>query len=40
MLADGDPFGSADNANVLEVEDGEKEVPVGPVGPVLVHLGQ
>lgn len=38
MVADGGPFCSANDSNVLDRENGEKEILVGPVIPVFVHL--
>ncbi len=40
MVADGGPFGAADDADVLDRQDGEEQVLVGAVVPVLVHGGQ
>lgn len=37
MVANGGPFCSADDADVLDGKNGEKEVLVGPVVPILVH---
>lgn len=37
MVADGGPFAATDDANVLDGQDGEEQVLVGPVVPVLVH---
>lgn len=37
-VADSNPFRAADNADVLYIENGEEEVLVGPVVPVLVHV--
>lgn len=39
MVADGRPFRAADDANGLDRQDREEEVPVGAVIPVLVHRG-
>lgn len=38
MVANRDPFCAADDANILDRQDGEEEVLIGPVVPVLVHL--
>jgi hypothetical protein len=38
MVADRSPFGTAYYSNVLDRENGEEEVFVGPVIPILVHL--
>lgn len=40
VVAYRDPFRPADDANVLDRQDGEEEVLVGPVIPVLIHRGQ
>lgn len=40
VVADGGPFRAADDADSLDREDGEEEVLVGAVVPVLVHLGE
>jgi len=37
VVANGGPFRAADDANVLDREDGKEQVLVGPVIPVLVH---
>jgi hypothetical protein len=37
VVAYRDPFRAADDANVLDGQDGEEEVLVGPVVPILVH---
>ena len=38
MVADGGPFSAADDPYVLNGQDGEEQVLVGPVVPVLVHV--
>jgi len=40
MVANRGPFAAADDANVLDGQDGEKQVFVGAVIPILVHLGR
>lgn len=37
MVADGCPFRAGDDANVLHRQDGEEEVLVGPIIPILIH---
>ena len=38
VVADSSPFCAAYNTNILDREDSEEEVLIGPVIPVLVHL--
>lgn len=40
VAANRGPFSAADDANVLDAEDGEEEVLVGAVSPVFVHLDE
>jgi hypothetical protein len=37
VVSDCRPFRAADDANVLDRQNGEEEVLVGPVVPILVH---
>lgn len=37
MITNGCPFRTADNANVLDGQNGEEQIFVCPVIPVLVH---
>lgn len=37
MITDGGPFCSAYNANVFDGQDGEEQIFICPVIPVLVH---
>lgn len=37
-VADGNPFRTADDSDVLYIKNGKEEVLVGPVVPVLVHV--
>lgn len=37
VVADGCPFRAGDDANVLHRQDGEEEVLVGPIIPILIH---
>lgn len=37
MITDGGPFCSAYNANVFDGQDGEEQILICPVIPVLVH---
>lgn len=37
VVSNCDPFGPADDANVLHRQDGEEEVLVGAVVPILIH---
>ena len=37
MVTDSRPFPSADNADILHRQDGEEQVSVGAVVPVLTH---
>lgn len=39
MAADGRPFRSAYDADVLDGQDGEEQILVGAIIPVLVHVG-
>ena len=40
VVADGSPFCPADDANVLDGQDGEEEIFVGSIVPVLIHLDE
>ena len=40
VVTDGRPFGPTDDANVLDGKDGEEEVLIGSVVPILVHLAK
>ena len=37
MVANGRPFGPADDTDILDGKDGEEQVLVGPIIPILVH---
>lgn len=37
MVTNGGPFCTADDANVFNRENGEEEILVGPVIPILIH---
>ena len=38
MIADGGPFSSADDANLLDTQNGKEQVFICAVSPILVHL--
>jgi len=40
MIADGGPFCAADDTDVLDTQNGEEEILIGSVVPVLVHGAQ